>query len=464
MKPTRILVVDDEKNIRRSVEMILRAGGYEVLEASSALEAEELLGRERIDLILLDIVMPEVDGLQFLQRLRQRATEDRGIEPRALRPTVVVISGNATLANAVAATREGAYDFVEKPISKEKLLLAVKNALHQQQLSTAYERLRREMSDRFDMIGESALLKKVKEQILRVAPTATRVLILGESGTGKELLARAIHNASERRGQPFIKVNCAAIPEELIESELFGHEKGSFTGATQAHDGKFSQADGGTLFLDEVADMSLRVQAKVLRVLQEGEFERVGGRQTLRANVRVLSATNKNLETLVRDGKFRDDLWFRLNVVPIVMPSLRDRRDDIPLLVNYFVEQYCRENGFRAKTVAAVAMERLMNYPWPGNVRELRNFMERLVIMTPGEVIEAADLPLDMQASPAFTKSYAPGMSLRELRDRIERDYIVACLESTGGNISHAARLLGIERSNLHKKLHALKINVKESE
>ena len=450
MKPIRVLVIDDEKNIRRSVHMILRAAGYEVLEAASALEAEQWLDREPIDLILLDIVMPQMDGLQFLHRLRRRA----------VRPTVVVISGNTTLANAVAATREGAYDFVEKPISKEKLLLAVKNALHQQQLSEAYEQLRREMAGRFDLIGTSAALQKVKEQILRVAPTSTRVLILGESGTGKELLARAIHEASDRHDQPFIKVNCAAIPEELIESELFGHEKGAFTGATQAHDGKFLQADTGTLFLDEVGDMSIRVQAKVLRALQEGEFERVGGRQTLRVNVRLLTATNQNLEELVRAGKFREDLWFRLNVVPIVMPPLRERREDIPLLVNYFVEQYCRENGFRPKTVAPAAMQRLMNYDWPGNVRELRNFMERLVIMTPGNAIEAADLPLKLQATPVLTKSFMAGKTLRELRDQIEKEYILACLQSTGWNISQAARLLGIERSNLHKKMRALDISI----
>jgi len=448
MKKTRILVVDDEKNIRRSVEMILSAAGYEVLEAASGHEAEQCLDRQSIDLILLDIVMPNMDGLEFLQRLRKRA----------VRPTVVVISGNATLSNAVAATREGAYDFVEKPIAKEKLLIAVKNALQQQRLSTAYERLQREISGRFDMIGESAALQKVKEHILRVAPTSTRVLILGESGSGKELVARAIHNASDRREQAFIKVNCAAIPEELIESELFGHEKGSFTGATHAHDGKFLQADGGTLFLDEIGDMSQRAQAKVLRILQDGEFERVGGRETLRVNVRLITATNKHLEVLVAAGKFREDLWFRLNVVPILVPALRERREDIPLLVNYFVEQYCRENGFRPKTIAPVAMQKLVEHEWPGNIRELRNFIERMVIMTSGEVIEAADLPLKMQTTPSFNTSFSSGLTLHELREQIEKEYIIACLKSTGGNISHAARILGIERSNLHKKMRALKI------
>jgi two-component system nitrogen regulation response regulator NtrX len=454
MKASRILVVDDEKNIRRSVEMILSAAGHQVMEAASGHEAEQCLDRQNVDLILLDIVMPNMDGLEFLQRLRKRPA----------RPVVVVISGNATLSNAVAATREGAYDFVEKPISKEKLLIAVKNALDQQRLSKEYERLRREVSGHFEMIGNSAALQRVKEHILRVAPTSTRVLILGESGTGKELAARAIHNASDRRDQPFIKVNCAAIPEELIESELFGHEKGSFTGAHQAHDGKFLQADGGTLFLDEIGDMSLRAQAKMLRVLQDGEFERVGGREPLRVNVRLITATNKDLEELVRAGKFREDLWFRLNVVPIVMPALRERREDIPPLVDYFVQQYCRENGFRAKSVAPAAMQKLIEHEWSGNVRELRNAMERLVIMTPGDVIEAADLPLKMQSPVSFSKSFPQGMTLQALRELIEKEYIIACLESTRGNITRAAKLLGIERSNLHKKMRALKISLPGSD
>ena len=453
MKPIRILTVDDEKNVRRSVQIILSASGYEVVEAASAPEAEQALDRESIDLILLDIVMPQMDGLQFLQRLRKRA----------LRPAVVVLSGNATVANAVAATREGAHDFVEKPIAKEKLLLAVRNALQQQRLSQAYEQLRHEMAGRFELIGDSGALQQVKEHMLRVAPTSTRVLILGESGTGKELVARGIHDASDRRGLPFIKVNCAAIPEELIESELFGHEKGSFTGATETHDGKFLQADGGTLFLDEIADMSLRVQAKVLRVLQEGEFERVGGRQTLRVNVRVLSATNKDLEDLVRSGKFREDLWFRINVVPILVPPLRARREDIPLLVQHFIAAYCRENGFRAKAVSTAAMERLVNHAWPGNIRELRNFIERLVILTPGTIIEAADLPLTFQVASQPPGAYPQGLTLRDLRDRIEKDYVLACLQSTGGNVSQAARILGIERSNLHKKMRALGVSVQES-
>jgi two-component system nitrogen regulation response regulator NtrX len=315
------------------------------------------------------------------------------------------------------------------------------------------------MSGQFAMIGNSAALQKVQEQISRVAPTHSRVLILGESGTGKELAARAIHEASERAKQAFVKVNCAAIPEDLIESELFGHEKGAFTGAASTRDGKFLLADGGTLFLDEIGDMSLRVQAKVLRVLQEGEFERVGGTQTLRVDVRVIAATNKNLDEEVRRGRFRDDLWFRLNVVPIYMPPLRARKDDIPQLIQHFCEHYCGENGFRLKKVAPEAMARLQNHDWPGNIRELRNTVERLVIMTAAETITAADLPLSLQVpQPMINRSFQPGQTLRQVRDQIERDYILACLEATAGNITQAAQILGIERSNLHKKMHALGI------
>jgi two-component system nitrogen regulation response regulator NtrX len=454
MPKPKILIVDDERNIRRSVEMILKSAGYEVIEASSASEAAQRLAEQNFDLMLLDIVMPETDGLQFLQTIRQHAN----------RPTVIIISGNATIQNAVTATREGAYDFIEKPISKDKLLISVKNALAQRQLAEENVRLRREVSGQHAMIGESAALQKIREQISRVAPTHTRVLILGESGTGKELAARAIHDASERAPQAFIKVNCAAIPEDLIESELFGHEKGAFTGASAAREGKFSLADGGTLFLDEIGDMSLRVQAKVLRALQEGEFERVGGSQTLRVDVRVITATNKNLEAEVRRGRFREDLWFRLNVVPIHMPPLRERKADIPALVQYFSELYCRENGFRLKPIAADAMARLQNHDWPGNIRELRNTIERLVIMTAAETITAADLPLSLQVpQPTLNRTFQSGQTLREVRDQVERDYILACLEATGGNITQAAQILGIERSNLHKKMRALGVQYKNA-
>jgi len=450
MAKFKILIVDDERNIRRSVEMILKGAGYDVIEAASPNEATSKLSEQIIDLMLLDIAMPgEMDGLQFLQSLKGASN----------RPTVIIVSGHATIQNAVAATREGAFDFIEKPISKDKLLLAVKNALAQRQLMEENARLRREMSGQLAMIGSSAALQNVREQISRVAPAHSRVLILGESGTGKELAARAIHEASPRVSQSFIKVNCAAIPEDLIESELFGHEKGAFTGASATRDGKFLLADGGTLFLDEIGDMSLRVQAKVLRVLQEGEFERVGGTQTLRVDVRVVAATNKNLEEEARRGRFREDLWFRLNVVPIYMPPLRERREDLPALTQHFVEHYCRENGFRLKQMAVEAMSRLQQHDWPGNIRELRNTIERLVIMTPTDTITAADLPLSLQTPPPMlNRSFQSGQTLREVRDQIERDYILACLQATGGNITHAAQILGIERSNLHKKMRALGI------
>ncbi|MGH7491268.1 MAG: sigma-54-dependent transcriptional regulator [bacterium] len=449
MTNATILLVDDEPNIRRSLEMILQSAGYAIGEAASAAEAEKRLAGQHYDLMLLDIIMPGLDGLEFLKRVR-------GLP---FPPAVIMISGNATIENAVAATREGAYDFIEKPISKEKLLLTIKNALSQKQLAEENSRLRHEVQSRFEMIGESPALRKVHEHLARAAPTQTRVLLLGESGTGKELAARALHETSERAQKPFVKVNCAAIPEELIESELFGHERGAFTGATASREGKFQQAHQGTLFLDEVGDMSLKAQAKVLRVLQEGEFERVGGNQTHRVEVRVIAATNKDLEAEVKRGAFREDLWFRLNVVPIHLPPLRERREDIPALVRHFTDFYCQENGFRRKAFAPEALEKLSQYSWPGNIRELRNMVERLVIMTPGDQIGAADLPLSLQA-PAVKGlgSFQAGVNLREIRDRVEREYILSCLAATGGNMSQAAELLGLERSNLYKKMRALRI------
>lgn len=452
MSPATILLVDDEANIRRSLEMILSSAGYAIAEAASAKEAEQKLAQQHFDLMLLDIVMPEMDGLEFLKRMHALPH----------RPIVIMVSGNATIENAVTATREGAHDFIEKPVTKDKLLLTIKNALAQKQLAEENVRLRREVTSRFEMIGASAALKKVHEQIARVAPANTRVLILGERGTGKELVARAIHEASERAQQPFIKVNCAAIPEELIESELFGHEKGAFTGATTNREGKFQQAHRGTLFLDEVGDMSLKAQAKVLRVLQEGEFERVGGSQTFRVDVRVLAATNKNLEEEVKLSKFREDLLFRLNVVPIYLPPLRERKEDVVTLIAHFTAHFCKENGFRLKTFLPEAMARLREYHWPGNIRELRNTIERMVIMTPSDAITASDLPLTLQ-TPATNKlgAFQPGVTLRDIRDRIEREYIQSCLEAAHGNMSHAAELLGLERSNLYKKMKALGIDEK---
>ncbi|RMF67849.1 MAG: sigma-54-dependent Fis family transcriptional regulator, partial [Calditrichaeota bacterium] len=382
-----ILVVDDEKNIRRSLEMICSGEGYTVKTAADGAEAMRVLNAERVDLVLLDVVMPGTDGLEVLRKIKKETPET----------VVIMISGNATVQNAVAATKEGAYDFIEKPISKEKLLISLKNALESRTLQRENLELRQQISGRFQMIGESRAMKEILEQIAKVAPTNGRVLIQGESGTGKELIARAIHENSLRKSGPFIKVNCAAIPEELIESELFGSVKGAYTGATETREGKFSLADGGTLFLDEVGDMSLKVQAKVLRVLQEGEFEKVGGQKTIKVDVRVLAATNKDLEAEVRAGTFREDLYFRLNVVPIVSPPLRRRKEDIPILVQSFIESYARENGVRSKQVSAEAMQALRNYDWPGNIRELKNMVERLMIMCAAEVIDIADLPGHIQ-------------------------------------------------------------------
>ncbi len=451
MSTAYILVVDDEPNLRRAVEMILQSAGYDVTLAASAAEAEKHLAERAFDLMLLDLVMPETDGLQFLHALKDLPH----------RPVVVMISGNATIPNAVAATRAGVYDFIEKPIAKEKLLLTVKNALAQHRLAEENARLRRELAAGFAMLGDSPALQRVREQIRRVAPTTTRVLILGESGTGKELAARALHEASERSRAAFIKVNCAAIPENLIESELFGHEKGAFTGATTPREGKFELADHGTLFLDEVGDMSLKVQAKVLRVLQEGEFERVGGSVTRRVDVRVIAATNKNLEEEVRRGRFREDLWYRLNVVPLVMPPLRERQSDIPLLIEHFVARFCQENGFKRKQVSPEAIAKLTQYPWPGNIRELKNAIERLVIMTPHETITPADLPLSLQTPQSGLRPAVPlGTSLDEVRKQAERDYIRACLQSVEGNVTRAAQWLGVERSHLYKKMKALGLHV----
>ncbi|MCG8606359.1 sigma-54 dependent transcriptional regulator, partial [bacterium] len=345
-------------------------------------------------------------------------------------------------------------DFIEKPISKEKLLISIQNALQNRNLQRENLRLREEVKGKYEIVGDSDALREVLNQISKVAPTNGRVLIFGESGTGKELIARSIHENSPRRGAPFVKVNCAAIPEELIESELFGSEKGAFTGAIQNREGKFSLADGGTLFLDEVGDMSPKVQAKVLRVLQEGEFEKVGGHQTEKVDVRVLAATNKNLEEEVQEGRFREDLLFRLNVVPIVSPSLRQRREDIPVLIDYFIEAYSHENGTRTKKVSEEAMEALRLYDWPGNIREVKNIVERLMIMCSSDLIEVDDLPRQIQSNASqrpFTM--ASGLRLKDLKEKVERDYIESTLKKNGWNISQAAKELDVDRTNLHKKI-----------
>ena len=454
-----VLIVDDEKNIRRTVRMVLEGEGYAVEEAGSGEEALARLAELGPDVVLLDVQLPGASGLEVLEALRKDS-----------RATVVMISGHATLADAVSAVKAGAYDFLEKPLDRERLIVTLRNALERRAMAREVEGLRAIAEGRWEMAGKSAAMKALFGQIAKVAPTRSRVLITGESGTGKELIARALHRESHLREMPFIKVNCAAIPPELIESELFGHERGAFTGATTRKRGLFELADGGTLFLDELGDMSLTVQAKLLRVLQSGELTRVGGEQPLHVEVRVIAATNRDLPAAVAAGQFREDLYFRLAVVPLRAPSLRDRAEDIPLLCQTFLEQICRENGMKGKALAAEAIHVLAAHDWPGNVRELRNVIERLIILAddpigvgdlPEEIASdvarsrrpaaGADVPLDLPAE-------ARGLPLRDLRDLVERQYIRAKLDDNGWNISRTAQLLGIERTNLHKKMRALGI------
>src|SRR5215212_10001754 len=379
---SRILVVDDEPEIRRSVRMILEYEGYEVVEAASGPEGVTMAERESPDLVFLDIKMPGMDGLDALQRIK--ASNET--------LPVVIISGHGTVSTAVEATKAGAFDFIEKPLASERVLVTIRNALDQTRLRDENKSLKRAVEVRHQMVGESQPLKQVWDAIKRAAPTNATVLLLGESGSGKELVARSIHRNSLRSRDRFVQVNCAAIPEELIESELFGHEKGSFTGATEKQIGKFEQADRGTIFLDEVGDMSAKTQAKVLRVLQEGEVERLGSARTIKVDVRVIAATNKDLEAEIERGNFREDLYFRLSVIPIRVPPLRDRREDIPLLVRHFVDVFSRENNRRPMRFTPAALEYMQKARWKGNVRELRNTVERLLIMTPGDAIDVDDL------------------------------------------------------------------------
>jgi DNA-binding NtrC family response regulator len=481
--PSTVLIVDDEKNIRRTVRMVLEGEGFAVEEASSGEEALARLPDIGADLMLLDVQLPGISGLETLERLP--ATVGTGTGPagagpagaETALPTVVMISGHATLANAVRAVKLGAYDLLEKPLDRERMLVTLRNALERRAMAREVAGLRAQADERFEMVGRSAPMQALYAQIVKVAATRARVLITGESGTGKELIARAIHRESALRKQEFVKVNCAAIPPELIESELFGHERGAFTGATARKRGHFEVADGGTIFLDEIGDMIPSAQAKVLRVLQSGEFTRVGGEQTLKVEVRVIAATNRDLQADVAAGKFREDLYFRLAVVPLRAPPLRDRPDDIPLLCAAFVEATARENGMRPKPISDEAVATLADYPWPGNVRELRNVIERLVILSE-ETIGLGDLPEEIVAEvERHRREQAAGgvagtanlprielppearaLPLREFRDHVERDYIRARLDDNGWNISRTAGLLGIERTNLHKKMRALGI------
>jgi two-component system nitrogen regulation response regulator NtrX len=444
MKP-RILVIDDEAEIRRSVRMILEYEGYDVLEASSGPEGIALAERESPDLIFLDVKMPGMDGLEALQRLK--ASNDA--------TPVVIISGHGTVSTAVEATKAGAFDFIEKPLASERVLVTIRNALDQTRLVDENRTLRRAAESRHQMVGESPALRQVWDAVKRAAPTNATVLLLGESGAGKELVARSIHRNSLRSRERFVQVNCAAIPEELIESELFGHEKGSFTGATEKQIGKFEQADRGTIFLDEVGDMSAKTQAKVLRVLQEGEVERLGSARTIKVDVRVIAATNKDLEQEIEKGTFREDLYFRLSVVPIRVPPLRDRREDVPLLVRHFADLFSRENNRKAPRFSPAAIEFLQRARWKGNVRELKNTVERLIIMTPGDTIDVNDLRdvVRLEPKPQTPDNEKNPNTLREFKESAERAFLVGKLRENNWNISKTAEVIGTPRSNLYKKL-----------
>jgi two-component system, NtrC family, nitrogen regulation response regulator NtrX len=446
-----ILIVDDETGVRAALTGVLRDEGYLVESVASGEACLERTARQSFDLIVLDVWLPGTDGLATLEKLRERRVDAE----------VVVISGHGNIESAVRAIKMGAYDFVEKPLSLEKTVLVVRNALRQRRLEAENRVLRARVDRELTMVGESHAMRQLREQVAMAAPTNGRVLIYGENGTGKELVARSIHALSRRRQGPFVEVNCAAIPEELIESELFGHVKGAFTGAVADRRGKFELADGGTLFLDEIADMSLKTQAKVLRALQEQVVDRVGGASSLKVDVRIIAATNKELPSEIRAGRFREDLYFRLNVIPIFVPPLRDRDDDLPLLAEFFMAQLSREYGRRTKSFDPEAMLILRQYTWPGNVRELRNMLERLMIMVPGEVIGPADLALPGAAgAPGVELYHSDGrvLPLHEARERFEREYILRTLAAQNGNMSRTAEALGVERSNLYRKMRGFGI------
>ncbi len=461
MPKSRVLVIDDEAAIRDSLRMTLEYEGYEFMGAATGQEGLALAEREAPDLVLLDVKMPGMDGIEVLERLRHLNES----------LPVVVVSGHGTISTAVEATKKGAFDFIEKPFASERVLVSLRNALEGRQLRDENRTLKKAVEVRHQMVGESLALRQVMAAVARAAPTNATVLITGESGVGKELVARTIHRNSLRARERFVQVNCAAIPEELIESELFGHEKGSFTGATEKAVGKFEQADRGTIFLDEVGDMSAKTQAKVLRVLQEGEVERLGSARTNKVDVRVIAATNKNLEEEIEKGTFREDLYFRLAVIPIHVPPLRERPEDIAVLVRHYMDYFSRENNVRPKRMTQAALDALGRCRWKGNVRELRNTVERLNIMTSGEVIDLADLPESVR-SPSSGSAY-PGLgapkltgdsesakagTLREFKENAERAFLVGKLRENGWNISKTAEVIATPRSNLYKKLEQYQI------
>ena len=453
MKPARILIVDDEPDIRRSLSGVLEDEGYASQAEESGEASLDRLGREACELVLLDIWLPGMDGMEALTRIQEM--------PLPERPVVVMISGHGNIETAVKATKLGAFDFLEKPLTIQKISVVAKNALEHRRLQIENSRLREDTDARYRIIGESVPMKALRHELALMAGTNGRVLIYGESGTGKELVAHALHAMSPRAAEPFVEVNCAAIPEELIESELFGHIKGSFTSAHETKIGKFQKADGGTIFLDEVGDMSLRTQAKVLRALEEQRFEPVGAGASVQVDVRVVAATNKNLEEEIERGNFREDLFYRLNVIPFHVPPLRDRREDIPMLAAYFLREFTTAYGRKPKELTPEAYRILQDYHWPGNVRELRNLIERIVILNPQVRVDARHIPLNVTRRPAERPMDRFG-SLAEVREAVEREYILKKLEETNGNVTRTAELLGLERSNLYRKMKTLGIGPKE--
>ncbi|MBW1739817.1 MAG: sigma-54-dependent Fis family transcriptional regulator [Deltaproteobacteria bacterium] len=444
MFPT-ILIVDDETTILQSLSGILSDEGFDTLTASNGYEALKIIEGESPDLVLLDIWMPGMDGIETLQEIKRT---------NPFIP-VVIISGHGTIETAVKATKLGAYDFVEKPLSIEKVIVTINNALNFRRLEEENRFLRKKTLEKHSITGNSPPIQALKKQISIAAPTDAWILITGENGTGKELVARTIHQMSDRADKPLIDVNCAAIPDELIESELFGHEKGAFTGATKRKRGKFEVANGGTIFLDEIGDMSLKTQAKILRILQEQKFERVGGTRTLTVDVRVVAASNKDLEKEIEKGTFREDLYYRLNVIPIEVPPLRNRIEDIPLLIEIFLKEFSEERHCHPKTMTPKAIEHLKAYRWPGNVREIKNLVERLAIMTESEVIDVKDLPPSYrcQKSTTLDLDFMNLNSLKEAKKQFEKAYIFKKLSENDNNISQTADSIGIERSHLHKKI-----------
>ena len=443
---SRVLIVDDEEGIRESLSGILEDEGYEVVAAGSGEEALRVVKEQTVDLVFLDIWLPKMDGIETLREMKSLRKE----------LPVIMISGHGTIEAAVKATMMGAYDFLEKPLSLDRVLLSLRRALERIAIEKENRALKEDLTRKWRLVGESPAVKALREQIEMAAPSNSRVLITGESGSGKEVVGRLLHALSGRAEKPFVEVNCAAIPQELIESELFGHEKGSFTGASEKKKGKFELADGGTLFLDEIGDMSVQTQAKVLRVLETQEFQRVGGGANIKVDVRIITATNKVLQEEVEKGTFRSDLFFRLNVIPIAVPSLRERKEDIPLLADYFLQSLSAECGRPPKKMTPAAIQELQLYDWPGNIRELKNLIERQVIMTASPVIDARDVQLLKNRQGGV--DYFSYRTLKEARDAFEREFLIKKIEDNNWNISKTAEILDIERSNLHRKIKAYNI------